>query len=342
MSVAFGRDPRSYYRDNMAKSRGGNVRLAKRVLIVLNFFGWAMGVALFVLGMVMKFMYHVDDLAGVKFTYLLYTVIAFGLIVALVCTLGMCGAAWENSCMLGTFVGFLAILFVGEVTCAALLYVNRKEILNETDENLLDIVTNGYHWPISDTIDLIQRKMSCCGVNTPQDWFNSRYGHFPASCYCDVPTADRDDACAIIAGEEVYQRGCLLPLKLALARHTYTLAGLCMGIAILQVVNLTIAAIMVLRLRAKPPQGNANGTVLYHNRSHPDISMTVSPNPCSLRNVTMATATTKDPPQRTSGVSLLSWLGAFGTIVRRTCQSPIKNAGADGKTALKPSAKRPI
>eukprot|EP00058_Branchiostoma_floridae_P022948 XP_002608438.1 hypothetical protein BRAFLDRAFT_96576 [Branchiostoma floridae] len=142
MSVAFGRDPRSYYQDKMVGSRSGNVRLAKMVLIVLNFFGW---------------------------------------------------------------------------------------ILNETDDNLLDIVTNGYQWPISDTIDLIQ------------------------------------------------QKGCLLPLKLALARHTYTLAGLCMGIAILQVVNLTIAAIMVVRLRTKPPQRNANGTVLYHNRSHPDISMTVSP-----------------------------------------------------------------
>ncbi|XP_035672965.1 uncharacterized protein LOC118413546 [Branchiostoma floridae] len=159
MSVAFGRDPRSYYQDKMVKSRSGNVRLAKMVLIVLNFFGWAMGVSLFVLGMVLKFMYHVDDLTGVKFTYLLYTMIAFGVIVALVCTLGMCGAAWENSGMLGTFVGFLTLLFAGEVACAALLYVNRKEILNETDDNLLDIVTNGYRWPISDTIDLIQRKL---------------------------------------------------------------------------------------------------------------------------------------------------------------------------------------
>ncbi|KAI8488129.1 hypothetical protein Bbelb_342470 [Branchiostoma belcheri] len=277
MSVAFGRDPRRFYEDKMVRSRGGNVRLAKTVLMVLNFLGWAMGVALFVLGMVLKFLYHADDLAGVKFTYLLYTMIAFGLIVALVCTLGMCGAAWENSCMLGTFVGMLTILFVGEVACAALLYVNRKEILHETDENLMDVVTNGYQWPISDTIDLIQRKLFCCGVNTPQDWYNSRYGHVPESCSCNLPATDRDGACAIIAGEEWYQRGCLLPLKLALARHMYTLGGLCMGIAILQVVNLTIAAIMVLRLRTKPPQQNAHGTVLYHNRSQPNIPLTVSP-----------------------------------------------------------------
>ena len=146
--------------------------------------------------------------------------ITMGVVVLLISILGFVAAILENTVLLGIYIGFLVLIFCGEVAGGVLAIVFKDDIL----ENLRDVLgdslseqlnqTNKEHYYMTETNngtatgrcytsdvgylwDFVQIKFECCGVTDKQSGyeqlapgynFKNMCGdlvqpYFPLSCY---------------------------------------------------------------------------------------------------------------------------------------------------------------
>ena len=82
-------------------------------------------------------------------------------------------------------------------------------------------------------MDWFQQNMHCCGINGPTDWHrsNSTEHHIPKSCCIDQTKSCRDNLAVL---ENVYTDGCVAAGEKFLDAHIAQVAGVGVGIAVVQ------------------------------------------------------------------------------------------------------------
>lgn len=105
-----------------------------------------------------------------------YVIIIVGVVTIAIGFLGCCGAMRESPALLKIYVCLLALMFILEVIAGILGWVWRNE-LDQWVRNSFSRTFNGRYiddFPDSfqDAVVYFQRRMDCCGLNTPEDWEN--------------------------------------------------------------------------------------------------------------------------------------------------------------------------
>jgi CD63 antigen len=156
-----------------------SMALVKYLMFFFNFLFWLSGLALIVVGAVIKEKYgDYFSYADSKFATTPIFLIVVGVIVAIIGFLGCCGAIKENYCMVTTFAVLLGIVFILEIVAGILGFVYRKQVEESSKDALkraLDDYMSDDQPGASDLLDWAQQKFACCGNDGPEDY--NRYGN---------------------------------------------------------------------------------------------------------------------------------------------------------------------
>ncbi|NXH19889.1 TSN3 protein, partial [Bucco capensis] len=130
-------------------------------------------------------------------------------------------SAKSSSCQQGTLMYLLLVVFCLEMSSAVLVHPYLIQMVSELKSNLDFVVYqhNGAQHPSSVTVDVVQRKLQCCGVQHYTDWLNTtaaswhlpaEKAHVPESCCKEnYPNCTGD----LTHPEQLFQEGCAKKLE---------------------------------------------------------------------------------------------------------------------------------
>ncbi|KAM3842496.1 tetraspanin-18B [Diretmus argenteus] len=132
-----------------------------------------------------------------------YIILAMGGMLFLLGFLGCCGAIRENKCLLFFFFMLILLIFLAELAAAILAFIFREHLTREyfTKELKLHYPSSSYNNTdvFTSTWNAIMTTFDCCGVNSPEDFKESRFrlinpnDMVPAAC-CQRAGLPRDMA----------------------------------------------------------------------------------------------------------------------------------------------------
>jgi len=221
-----------------------------------------------------------------------YIILGIGAVMTLVGFLGCCGAWKESTWMLGTFFLFLVIIFLAEIAFGVLIYFQEAPYPNVIRDSVEATVTKKYHnnsTATTQTFDLIQEGLRCCGAEGPEDWARSVFNGFrdldhapeigiprtqadvvggmaltaalpkfniPTSC-CKIArpetvqcqAAVRDVRLMSIPKEKIYDKGCSDALIDFAEEHFIYLVAVAGGVALIQLIGMILSCCLCCTLR---------------------------------------------------------------------------------------------
>lgn len=229
------------------------VTCVKYLMFAFNFLFWLCGCALLGLGLYLCFEPSMRSYAQTsgnlqEYYIALYCLIGIGGLMMLVGFLGCCGACAESRILLGLFFTFLLLICVVEVGGGFYAYTNKEELQKLVTESMTKTVKEvyGQDQVVTTAFDSMQQGLECCGANGVSDWVGSTYGRVPPSCcideVCEVPTIPAIISKIFGQGDVVIHiRGCAGELFTLLEQHTVILAGLTIGIGVVQLLGMVFS-----------------------------------------------------------------------------------------------------
>ncbi|XP_068170108.1 tetraspanin-18B [Antennarius striatus] len=106
-----------------------------------------------------------------------YIILAMGGMLFLLGFLGCCGAIRENKCLLLFFFMLILLIFLAELAAAILAFIFREHLTREYFTKELKSHYQGYNNTdvFTSTWNAIMTTFDCCGVNSPEDFKDSRF-----------------------------------------------------------------------------------------------------------------------------------------------------------------------
>lgn len=212
------------------------VSCVKYLVFVFNLLFALTGLAILCVGAIIQSSYHhYSTFVGASFWSAPILLIVVGAIVFVIAFLGCCGALKENSCMVLTFCILLLVIFLCELGIGIAGYVKHGQLegILESGFNktMAEYSKNEEAW------DLVQKEMHCCGIKGPADYqpiFHN--SSLPNSCCTKFPQNSN-----VCTQENALRDGCMPKLLHFLESKSLILAGVGIGIALVQLIGVCYA-----------------------------------------------------------------------------------------------------
>lgn len=251
----------------------------KYFLFTFNILFWLLGVALVIIGIwawtEKGFFDDVRKLTEIPFDPVLL-LLSIGVVMFILSFSGCIGALRENICLLKFFSVILGIIFFGELVSGILAFVY-KDWFNQRFDSFITTTINQYRDDpdLQNLIDFSQEQLECCGgTQGPSDWENNIYFNctsiilvngikyqpaescgVPFSCCANQALDDSviDTQCGYGVrtspetdwGEKIWTAGCIEKFEQFLRQRVYLVAGIFIGVALLQIVPICFAQNMI-------------------------------------------------------------------------------------------------
>lgn len=177
--------------------------------------------------------------------------IIVGIIVFIVAFFGCCGAVKENHCMIITFSVFLLIIFIAELGVGIAGYVKHQDLETSIVRHLNEsIVQYPNNTEVRNTFDIVQTDLRCCGIYNYTDWGKHEM-RIPNTC-CDAQEI-LDGQIVPCTPDSVHFHGvgCLEKLVAHFQDIAMVLAGVGLGIAIIQLLGVIFACCLARSIRSQ-------------------------------------------------------------------------------------------
>ncbi|KAK2723914.1 hypothetical protein QYM36_002315 [Artemia franciscana] len=227
------------------------MKLIKYLLFLFNLIFSVTGVALIVTGAVVQSFYsQYLDFLGNELLSASMLFIIVGIIIFFVTFFGCCGASKENSCMILTFACLLGIILVCGLAGGIAAYVLRSDVGTIVEMNMrksMDVYSLSGHEGVTKTWDGLQHEFRCCGVAGFNDWGSidvMNKVNVPDSC-CKTITqhCGENMITAPRPNDTIFTDGCAVKLQESIQSNAGIIAGVGIGVAVIQVKNLNLTAI---------------------------------------------------------------------------------------------------
>jgi len=190
-----------------------------------------------------------------------------GIIMFLLGFCGCIGALRENICLLKFFSICLSIIFFTQLACGIIGFVFRHKIRDLVAEKLEDTIENYRNNPnLQNIIDYSQITFKCCGLNSYKDWKKNVYFNCSQNGpeACSVPySCCREDKLNTFCGydandanmpsskraRKIYTQGCIEGVTAWFNQHLEVVAGVAVGVALLQVIGIAFASTLISDIR---------------------------------------------------------------------------------------------
>ncbi|XP_064635111.1 CD151 antigen-like [Lineus longissimus] len=245
---------------------GGGIRCIKYLLFTFNTIIWLAGGAILGVGIWVRVDKNMFDplLGSAIYQIAGYSVIGIGSLVFIMGFSGCCGAIKENRCLLGTYIGFLVVLFCIEIAGCVLVYLYQDQVRTYIGAQMNMTMSEQYgltkYQALTTAVDEMQQLLQCCGHLSYQDWTfasfytspsselssNSTGTAVPRSCCKDMLAVECNagspghPTCVnkIFGGAE---EGCLSALEQWIKENIMIIGGVLLAIGIIQLVGVVFS-----------------------------------------------------------------------------------------------------
>lgn len=235
-----------------------SMKFIKYLLFIFNLLFAVSGITLIITAAVIQGVYSKYlDFLGNEFLSAPMLFIIVGVVIFLVAFFGCCGAIKENNCMMITFSIFLALIFICEIAGGIAAYVLRSDVDTVLTENM-NKALNQYnatdHGGVTDTWNIMQHEIHCCGTTNYTEWFATPYGQsvkgVPDSCCiayvdgCGFNIVNNPDA-----STRIWTSGCVPELAQQVQHKAGVFVGIGVGIAFIQLIGIVFACLLAKAIR---------------------------------------------------------------------------------------------
>lgn len=166
--------------------------------------------------------------------------IVAGAVVFIIAFLGCYGAIKQHYTMLMVFAAALLIIFVIELAVGIAAAVLKNDVGMVLKDSLKNSMKN-YTEADKQAWDIVQQKFQCCGVDQPQDWWNSPNRDYPQSCCNKTQYQCRPG--------NNYQDGCFSKLEMQVQKCATVLIGVGIGIAFVEIAGIILACCLAAAIK---------------------------------------------------------------------------------------------
>lgn len=187
--------------------------------------------------------------------------IAVGGLLFIISLIGIIGAIMEHRVVLGIFMAFLIIIFLGEIAGGVLAIVFKDSLLDNLNEALSESLQE-YHKPgtceLSETgrdWEVVQKELECCGTDAQDRGYgtlnitclNNKYwsNQLPFSCYQEKEEMCLQSACT------PWPKSCVEAIEDKVTYYAPILIGIGLGVAMIQTIGIIFATCLCVNVPAK-------------------------------------------------------------------------------------------
>lgn len=232
---------------------GCGTSFVRYLFFAFNFIFWVLGIVVFAMGIYSRV--ETDGWKALIDTSTLFVaanlLIASGVIVATLGFFGCCGAIKKWQWMLIIYSILVILIFILEIIAGGLAYQNKAKVQAALTKGLNKGIKENYGKTdslskgITKAIDILQRKVKCCGSNSSKDFPNGP----PDSC-CEIEKKD----CGKIPAN-LWTKGCIEEGKTFVKDNLWLIGGVGVGIAIVQLLSIAFAVGLICAFKKEEKEG---------------------------------------------------------------------------------------
>ncbi|XP_060913856.1 CD63 antigen [Labrus mixtus] len=230
----------------------GGMKCVKVLLFFFNFIFWLCGLGLIVVGiMVQVAMHKTLTIKDASASGAPIVVIGIGVVIFFIAFFGCCGAWKENYCMVTTFAILLSLIIIVEIAAAIAGYIFREKLSTIVQDSLVDMIPKyNSSSKFKETVDKLQKDLSCCGVNSTSDWknFYPDQNSVPDSCCVNVTVNCGSGALSTPA--KLHKEGCHDAMEAFLKKNIQWVIIAALVIAFLQIMGIVFACLLMRGIRS--------------------------------------------------------------------------------------------
>ncbi|XP_053480734.1 CD63 antigen-like [Ictalurus furcatus] len=170
----------------------GGMKCVKFLFFFFNFIFWLCGLALIIVGVVVKTaITKIPAIQELASNGSPIVIIVVGAVIFLIASFGCCGAWKDNYCMVTTFVILLSIIIIIETGIAIGAYVLKGKLEDLPEKIVQEMLRNYTTNPdVRKGLDKLREELKCCGAVNSSDWvfFKPDKNSVPDSCCKNVST----------------------------------------------------------------------------------------------------------------------------------------------------------
>lgn len=240
------------------------IKCIKFLLFGFNLIFALTGLVLIVTGAVIQGLYsQYLNFLGDSFFNTPVLLVVVGCVIFGITFFGCCGAVKESHCMTMTFAVLLGLIFIIELGAGISAYMLRTRVHGIVEANMEKGLLN-YKKAGSDgvtqTWDIIQHELKCCGAQDYTDWRNSTVladqQSVPDSCCiqdtenCGLGMANPDKPIDEIS-RTIHTTGCLNKFQEMVMHNVAGVGAMGVIIALIQIVGVVFACCLSKNIRAQ-------------------------------------------------------------------------------------------
>jgi len=190
--------------------------------------------------------------------------IASGVFVAIIGFLGCCGAIKKSECMLLSYAILIFLIFILEIAAGIYTYTKKESVQEDLEEHIKTAIKESYKGvskadiALTKAVDWFQLNVECCGTTRPDDWKESKWYHetkdknkeVPESC-CIKKNKDcnKGTITNLRKNKKIFTEGCVPAGKNFVKNHMWKVAGVAIGIAVIQLFGIIFAICLCKAIR---------------------------------------------------------------------------------------------
>ncbi|CAH8659440.1 unnamed protein product [Dicrocoelium dendriticum] len=239
----------------MGRSYGCLINFMRAFLIVYNILFLFVGIAFMAVGVLMVTQYRgYTRSLGPDLSVIPMLLVVLGVVLILLCGMGIAGGAFTHGCLLFCYSGLLLLLMCGELALAIVTVTVQDDVQKKAKTQIIRAMS--YYSERKTTqfgIDLIQQKFNCCGITSYRDWKHALNREMvPRSCClnetaCNPQYVSRDRSNWTPPG--VRKMGCMKALAAWIRTHNSVIIGVLSGSCVLELAGMLFGFILAYRLR---------------------------------------------------------------------------------------------
>jgi len=179
-------------------------------------------------------------------------IIIVGGVIFVVAFFGCCGAWKESRCLIYTYALFLAVILVAQIGAGIAAYMLKGDLNTEVQKKMSSGMEHyqqeGFSG-VTDTWDIVQKNLHCCGVKEPADWTTNRPDIFPNESRPDSCCKEGQVAgCGKDESKAKFEDGCYNLFKNEFVDNIAIIGGVALGVAAVEFLVILLACCLGKRM----------------------------------------------------------------------------------------------
>jgi len=179
-------------------------------------------------------------------------IIIVGGVIFVVAFFGCCGAWKESRCMIYSYAVFLILILIAQIGAGIAAYMLQGDLNTEVTKNMKEGMDNwgkeGFDG-VTQTWDIVQTKLHCCGVQNDTDWHTERPDIFPQATQTpdSCCKSGHVEGCGKTEAEK-FTEGCFALFETEFVDKIAIIGGVALGVAAVEFLVVLIACCLGKRM----------------------------------------------------------------------------------------------